>query len=206
MEEEVSIAAGEITLEGRLFSGRAGPGVIITHPHPLFGGNLDNNVVLTAQCAFQSLGWATLRFNFRGVGRSTGTYGQGLGEVEDLAAAREFLAARVPGPVLVAGYSFGAYVAARALLQGLAAPGALLISPPVAFMDLTFLPQVPGLGLIVAGDKDDICPLAALKALLAKHPAPPELVVVAGADHFWGGREEKLFQILTGRFRLPPYG
>ena len=206
MEEVVSIHAGEITLEGRLSTGRGGPGVIITHPHPRFGGSLDNNVVWTAHWAFQARGWATLRFNFRGVGESTGTYGQGLGEVEDLAAAREFLAARVPGPVFLAGYSFGAYVAARALLQGLAAQGAILISPPVAFMDLTFLPQVPGLELIVAGDRDDLCPLVALKALLSRHPAPPELAVVAGGDHFFSGREEELFQILTGRFRLPPYG
>ncbi len=89
MEEEVSIPAGDLTLEGRFHLRAAGPGVVITHPHPLFGGSLDNNVVWTAARAFQARGWATLRFNFRGVGASTGTYAGGEGEVEDVAAALE---------------------------------------------------------------------------------------------------------------------
>ena len=199
MDEAVRIPAGAISLEGRLAPGRAGPGVIITHPHPLFGGSLDNNVVWTAHRAFASRGWTTLRFNFRGVGQSTGAYDAGLGETEDLAAAREFLAARVSGPVLVAGYSFGAYVAARALLAGLPVGGALLIAPPVAFMDLAFIPEVPLLELVVVGDRDALCPLAALQALLARHPAPPELAVLPGADHFFGGREKELFQVLQER-------
>jgi alpha/beta superfamily hydrolase len=198
-EEVVSIAAGALTLEGRLWPGRAGPGVIITHPHPLFGGSLDNNVVWTAALAFQARGWATLRFNFRGVGASTGTYARGEGEVADVAGAWEFLQARIPGPCHLVGYSFGAYVAARALLGGLAAPGAWLIAPPVAFMDLTFLPAVPRLELIVVGDRDELCPLTVLRDLLKESPAPVEIAVIAGADHFFRGREGELFQVLRNR-------
>ena len=84
-----------------------------------------------------------------------------------------FLKSRTPGPHYVVGYSFGAAVAGRALLQGLAADGAIFIAPPIAFMDLSFLPRVPGLRLIAVGDRDELCPLASLQALLAAGQAPP---------------------------------
>jgi hypothetical protein len=195
MEEKVIIAGPE-TLEGRFGPGTQG-GVIITHPHPLYGGDLDNTVVWTAARAFQARKLATLRFNFRGVGESSGTYGEGRGEIEDLAAALEFLKTRTAGPCYVAGYSFGAYVAAQALLNGLEVQGAVLISPPVAFMPMPFLPRTPRLALIIAGDRDEICPLTALRQLLAQGPAPVELAVIPGADHFFGGQEEELFRVLT---------
>jgi alpha/beta superfamily hydrolase len=197
MEEEVSIAGAEASLEGRLLEGDSGGGVVITHPHPLFGGSMDNNVVWTAGRAFAARRWTTLRFNFRGAGRSTGNYGGGLAEVADLAAALDFLKTRTLGPHYVVGYSFGAFVAARAMLNGLNADGVLLIAPPIAFMDLAFLPEVPALRLIVAGDRDELCPLADLQARLREsRGTPPELKVIAGADHFFGGAEEQLFKIL----------
>ncbi len=198
MEEHIVIDAGEVSLEGRLLAGRGPGGLVITHPHPLYGGNMDNNVVVTIGRAGAARGWTTLRFNFRGVGQSTGSYGEGLGEAADLAAALDFLQARVAGPYYLAGYSFGAYVAARALLQGLAADGAWLISPPIAFMDLGFLPETPGVKLIVAGDEDALCPLPALRALFPEGKGP-EIKVIAGADHFWSGSEERLLQILQAQ-------
>jgi alpha/beta superfamily hydrolase len=196
MEESVLIDGPGVTLEGRFLPGTTGGGVVITHPHPRFGGSMDNNVVWTAVRAFENRGWATLRFNFRGVGRSTGAYGQGLEEVEDVVAALNFLKSRTPGPHLLVGYSFGAYVAARALLQNLAAEGAILISPPVAFMEMTWLPQVPHLKLIVAGDRDEIGPLLDVQAMMAASEPPVTIVVIKGADHFYGGREEQLFRVL----------
>ncbi len=199
IEEAVTIPGNSVTLEGR-FSPGAGPGgALIAHPHPLYGGDLDNNVVRTAARAFENRGLATLRFNFRGVGASTGVYGDGVGEVDDLIQTLAYLQTRSRPPYHVVGYSFGAYIAARALLQGLAADAAWLISPPVAFMDLGFLPQVPRLHLIVVGDRDELCPLADLRALLAHMAAeagPPEVRVIPGADHFFGGREEELFRVL----------
>jgi alpha/beta superfamily hydrolase len=201
MEEEVSIAGAEASLEGRLLAGDGGGGVVITHPHPLFGGSMDNNVVWTAGSAFAARRWTTLRFNFRGAGRSTGNYGGGLAEVADLAAALDFLKTRTPGPHYVVGYSFGAFVAARALLQGFMAQGTILIAPPIAFMDLSFLPRAPGLRLVVMGDRDQLCPLADWRRLWAGEAAPlgvdlPDTIVIAGADHFFWGREEQLFQVL----------
>jgi alpha/beta superfamily hydrolase len=201
MEEAVSIPGPGITLEGRLLPGAAPGGAVITHPHPLFGGDMSNNVVLTAVRALAARGMTALRFNFRGVGRSTGTYGGGLEEADDVAAALAFLKSRTPGPHYVVGYSFGAAVAGRALLQGLVADGAVCIAPPIAFMDLTFLPRVPGLRLILVGDRDELCPLASLQALMAaSRPSCGETVaeirVIAGADHFFSHGEAELFREL----------
>jgi uncharacterized protein len=201
MEEQVSIPGPGITLEGRLLPGAAPGGAIITHPHPLFGGDMANNVVGTAARALAARGMSALRFNFRGVGRSTGAYGGGLEEADDVVAALAFLKSRASGPYYVVGYSFGAAVASRALLQGMAADGAVCIAPPIAFMDLSFLPRVPGLKLIVVGDRDDLCPLASLEALMAKRQAGPgetpvAIRVIGGADHFFGGGEEELFRAL----------
>jgi alpha/beta superfamily hydrolase len=198
MTEPVSIPGGDVTLEGRFLPGNAGPGVVITHPHPhpLFGGSMNNNVVWTAERAFHSLGWATLCFNFRGVNRSTGTYGGGEAEAADVAAALDYLQDRTPGPLYLVGYSFGAFVAGRALLKGLEPEGAVLISPPVAFMEMSWLPQVPRLKLIIAGDRDEIGPLIDLRAMLAATEPPVPIVVITGADHFFTGREEELFKAL----------
>jgi uncharacterized protein len=196
VEEQLIIPAGEVSLEARFIAGDLPAGAVITHPHPLYGGSMNNNVVWTVARALGERGWSTLRFNFRGVGASTGSYGGGLAEVADVTAALGFLQSRVPGPCYLVGYSFGAAVAARAMLEGVAAAGAVLISPPIAFMDLAFLPQTPGLSLIVAGDRDDLCPLADLENLCRAFKPPVDLRVVAGADHFFGGREQQLFQIL----------
>jgi alpha/beta superfamily hydrolase len=196
VEEQISIGGAGVTLEGVLLSGTAPGGVVITHPHPLFGGSMANNVVWTAASAMTSRGMSALRFNFRGVGRSTGTYGGGVEEAQDVAAALEFLKSRTQGPYYVVGYSFGAFVAGRALLDGLDVDGAIFISPPIAFMDLSFLPEVPSLRLIVVGDRDELCPLAGLRALLEEGQKKPEVRVIEGVDHFFGGAEDRLFKLL----------
>ncbi len=103
MTDTVSISGKDVTLEGRFLPGTAGPGVVITHPHPLFGGSMNNNVVWTAERAFHSKGFATLCFNFRGVNRSTGRYGNGEAETADVAAALDFLKARSTGPHYLVG-------------------------------------------------------------------------------------------------------
>ncbi|MFZ2089885.1 MAG: alpha/beta fold hydrolase [Desulfobaccales bacterium] len=196
MEEQIFIKTGEISLEARFIAGAIPAGVVITHPHPLYGGSMNNNVVWTAARAFGDRGWSTLRFNFRGVGASSGSYGEGLAEVEDVTGAVAYLKGRGSGPCYVAGYSFGAAVAARALLGGLKVAGTVLISPPIAFMDLSFLVQTPGISLIVAGDRDDLCPLPDVEELCRQYQPPVELRLVSGADHFYGGREQELHGIL----------
>jgi alpha/beta superfamily hydrolase len=196
VEEQVSIAGAGVTLEGVLVAGTAPGGVVITHPHSLFGGSMANNVVWTAASVFAARGMSALRFNFRGVGRSTGAYGGGEEEAKDVAVALEFLKSRTAGPYYLVGYSFGAFVAGRALLAGLGADGAIFIAPPIAFMEMGFLPQVPGLKLIAVGDQDELCPLKGLEALFAEAQAKPVIKVIEHTDHFFGGAEGKLLQIL----------
>ncbi len=196
MEEAVNIPGPGVILEGRLSPGAGSGSAVITHPHPLFGGSMANNVVWTVVRSLAARDMSALRFNFRGVGRSTGTYGEGVEEAEDVAAAVEFLKSRAAAPYYVVGYSFGAAVAARALLQGLAVDGAILIAPPIAFMDLDFLPRVPGIKLIAVGEQDQLCPPARLMALWPEDQARPEIRVIAGADHFFGDGEEELFRLL----------
>ncbi len=196
MEEIVSIATDDITLEGRFCAGGAVGAALITHPHPLFGGSMDNNVVWTAHRACEARGWASLRVNFRGVGRSTGSYGNGVQEAEDVAAALTFLKGRATGPYYIIGYSFGAAVAARAMLGGLEGDGLWLIAPPLAFMEMTFLPLTPRLQLIVVGDADDLCPLPSLRSLLEPVHQSLNIITISGASHFFHGSEEKLFKVL----------
>lgn len=197
-EERVTIAGADVNLEGRLAMGSKAQGVVITHPHPLYGGTMDNNVVWTAVHAFQARGWTTLRFNFRGVGLSTGAYGDGLAEVADIQAAMSYLGSRQTSDRFVVGYSFGAAVAGRALATGVAAAGMIMIAPPIALMEMSFLPKVPKLRLIIVGDRDEFCPLAQLEKVFADQPAAgrPEISVVPGASHFFAGREKPLYNLL----------
>ncbi len=197
-EERVIIAGADVNLEGRLALGSGPGGVIITHPHPMYGGTMDNNVVWTAAHAFQARHWTTLRFNFRGVGLSSGEYGDGLAEMADVQAGLSFLGSRLTGPRYVVGYSFGAAVAGRALAQGVSATGMIMIAPPIAMMEMNFLPRVPRLRLIVVGDRDEFCPLPQLEKMFDAQPEDrrPEIKVVSGSSHFFAGREKPLYNIL----------
>jgi uncharacterized protein len=184
----------EITLEARYTPGIRARAAIICHPHPLYGGSMDNQVVLALQAVFQGLGWGTLRFNFRGVGQSTGAYGDGLGEREDLLAASRALQAEEEEPraVGLAGYSYGAWVALGAIRQGLKHDALILVSPPVDFLkfDALTLPPVPC--LITLGDRDQYCALSSLKTWLnipEQQKAPTQVEILPGADHFYGGHE-----------------
>jgi alpha/beta superfamily hydrolase len=197
-EERVTIAGSDVNLEGRLALGDGPGGVIITHPHPLYGGTMDNNVVWTAAHAFQARHWTTLRFNFRGVGLSSGEYGEGLAEMADVQAALSFLGSRLTGPKYVVGYSFGGAVAGRAMAQGVSAAGIIMIAPPIAMMEMNFLPKVPRLRLIVVGDRDEFCPLPQLEKIFSDQPEDrrPEIKLISGSSHFFAGREKLLYNIL----------
>jgi uncharacterized protein len=198
LEERITISGADVNLEGRLALSEGQGGVVITHPYPLYGGTMDNNVVWTAARAFQARNWTTLRFNFRGVGLSTGEFGDGVSELADVQAAMAFLESRQVSPRYVVGYSFGAAVAGRALVQGVSAAGIIMIGPPIAFMDMSFLPKVPRLRLIVVGDRDEFCPLDRLEKMFEGQPEErrPDIKVVSGASHFFAGREKPLYNIL----------
>ena len=172
-------------------SGRRGI-ALIAHPHPLQGGTRDNKVVTTLARAFFSLDYCAARPNFRGVGASAGVYDQGIGETDDLVAVSEHLRKRFGElPLLLAGFSFGAFVQTR-VVRRLAAERLALIAPAVNRFDAE---PVPADTLVVHGDADDVVPLAAV--LEWARPQNLPIVVIPGGEHFFHGRLGLLQKIVT---------
>jgi hypothetical protein len=210
-ERRVQIAAGPQELEAAFEAGPGPDGAVLCHPHPLYGGNMDNNVVMALKKSLAAAGWATLRFNFRGVGSSTGNYGHGTGEVDDLLTAAAYLEAQGSTRIHMAGYSFGAWIVLRAIQQAPVPTSLILISPPVDVLDFSSLALPPVPTLITLGNEDSFCSLSALKSWLEKATGTPQtlhLQILEGCDHFHWGHEDALDSIirsfatsLTGRTR-----
>ena len=172
---------------------------VITHPLPIMGGTMDNKVVTTLAKTFVELGYATLRFNFRGVGQSAGSYDEGNGETSDAIAAANFMRGEFPGlPLLSAGFSFGAYVQARAAAE-LQPQQLVLIAPAVGRFSM---PHVPADTLIVHGDLDEVVELQ--EVLQWARPQQLAVMVLAGAGHFFHGRLPQLKQIVLRHFGKQP--
>jgi alpha/beta superfamily hydrolase len=163
-------------------------GVVICHPHPLYGGDMDNPVVVRVQEVCSGLGLATLRFNFRGVGGSGGTHANGVGEQDDARAALEALARATGGaPTAIAGYSFGARIAALVACDAPRIAGLALIAPPLGMYDFAGIEAVRAPTLMVAGTKDSYCPAPDFERLRARVPSATA-VSIEGADHFFFGK------------------
>lgn len=195
MEDQVSFPVGNISLEGLLSLPSSAPkiGVVICHPHPLYGGDMHNNVVTALANAFQDAGHATLRFNFRGVGRSTGTHDDGNAEMDDVKGAVTFMLSRLAVPVVaVAGYSFGSIVGLRAGAADPRVHKLIGVALPIARRDASFLTTVAKPKLLITGDRDDIAPAQAMTTLFSGIAAPKTLIIVDGADHFFGGSEHEV--------------
>ena len=193
-ERAATLATSDGTaLEGRLGLPQAPwGGIVISHPHPLYGGDMDNPVVIRVAEVCADLGLATLRFNFRGVGASTGAHGGGDAERDDVLAALAYLARELPagGPVVLAGYSFGAVVAAQVVGHGARVAGLALIAPPLSMGgDAPFLPLADGAAplLIVVGSQDEYSPRSVLDGLASRLPRA-RVRVVEGANHFFFGK------------------
>jgi alpha/beta superfamily hydrolase len=190
-EQKVSLPTRDgLQLEGRFFRGEKGRGsIILCHPHPLYGGDMDNNVVAALHGALARQGFSTLCFNFRGVGGSAGCYDEGVSAVEDVQAAVAFVAHADAGPLYLAGYSFGAYAGVKGIAQDDRVRALVCISPPVAIYDFTLLSEEQRPKLIVTGKRDLICPIMLVEELFRSLSEPKVLHIVEGADHFWWGRE-----------------
>ena len=197
-EEPVFFMSGTLQIQGLLQTKPGDKGVVITHPHPLYGGSMHNNVVESLVHAYQQAGYATLRFNFRGVGSSQGKYDDGQGEQEDVKAALHYLAEQGKNVVDLAGYSFGAWVSALARPDGDIIRQMIMVSPPVAFLDFGPPQSIPQLRLVVAGSRDEIAPPELIKTILPNWNSSARLEIIEGADHFYGAYTEKLESILTG--------
>lgn len=171
---------------------------VICHPHPLYGGTMQNKVVHTLEKTFNKLGASTLRFNFRGVGNSEGKYDQGEGELDDLVAVVEWCQQRLPGHRLwLSGFSFGAYIAFKAA-QSLLPEKLITVAPPVNIFDFSQHQAPAADWILLQGDADEIVDAQQVQVWAQQFPQV-DLITMAGAGHFFHGRLNDLQSALNDR-------
>jgi uncharacterized protein len=175
---------------------------LVAHPHPLQGGTLDNKVAQTLAKTFYALGYVSTRFNFRGVGRSEGTFDDGKGETDDARAALLYAQQRFgrpgPLPVVLAGFSFGTFVQAR-LAGEIAAERLVLVAPAVQRFGAALMAQVAPDTIVVHGEEDDVVPLADVLAWARPQSLP--VTVFPGCGHFFHGRLPQLQSVIGGMWQ-----
>ncbi len=194
-EENISFNSDGSQLQGLLH--RAGAkGVVVTHPHPLYGGNMYNPVVETITRAFQNQGYTTLRFDFRGVGSSQGTHDKGIGEKRDTCQALAYLAQIDIKKICLAGYSFGAWVNAQIHPGDAPVSEMIMVAPPLAFIDFGPIQEIANLTLVVTGSRDDIAPAHMIQERLPSWNPTSRFEIIAGADHFFSGHTDILASTL----------
>ena len=207
-EERVFIPSTGIQLEGLLslyealsFKG----GVILCHPHPLYGGDMDNPVITTAVEAVSQEGFSTLRFNFRGVGESEGTYGEGIGEGEDVKAVIDYFYSKLKSSnsyLILLGYSFGAWAGFPIAIRDERVQGMVAIAPPLELHDFGYLKGCKKKKLFIAGNRDLYCPTPLLEELYETLDEPKSIAIIPGADHFFFSHTQFLIQPLRDFFRM----
>jgi len=170
---------------------------VVCHPHPLYGGTLHNKVVFHAMKALNSFGFPVLRFNFRGTGLSEGEHANGIGEVEDVRAALDWLEREYTLPVIFAGFSFGAAVGLRAAysddrVRALIALGLPAVAVETRIYDFEFLRTSTKPKLFVSGSRDQFGPAGKLEALVDTFADPKKLVRIEAGDHFFEGRLKEM--------------
>ena len=169
---------------------------IICHPLPQFDGTMNNKVVTTIERAFINKGLATLRFNFRGVGKSEGSFANTIGETEDLKAIIQWVKQVLPNtPLWLGGFSFGSYIAAKAANE-IAVQQLVSIAPPVNHNDFVALTNIHCPWWLVQGDQDEIVPASEVIAFAKQPPSPLTLKVMAGVGHFFHGHLIELREYL----------
>jgi hypothetical protein len=196
VETHTAFASENLRIEGLFENESRDRGAVITHPHPLFGGDMHNPVVESLQKAYRRCGYATLRFDFRGTGRSQGRYDEGRGERRDVRAAVAHLIEKGVRRVDLAGYSFGAWVNALAVSEGLPVQGLVMVSPPTDFLDFTPVAALPALKLVITGSRDDIAPAERVQAFVGRWNPQAAFELIQGCDHFYSGHLLKLEEII----------
>ena len=197
---EVIFPGPECRLEGRYHPQKEkdAPIAIVLHPHPQFGGTMNNKVVYNLHYSFYNMGFTVLRFNFRGVGRSQGEYDQGVGELSDAASALDYLQSMNTNSkhCWVAGFSFGAWIGMQLLMRRPEIGGFISVSPPANIFDFSFLAPCPSSGLIVHGNKDETVPEPDVATLVAKLQQQRGITIdyrkIPGATHFFEDKLDRL--------------
>ncbi len=195
---KVEFNCGELSLEGILSIPEGTgpfPAVIVCHPHPLYGGSMNNNVVDSVFEALTHASLISLKFNFRGVGRSQGQFSQGISEQEDVYAAISFIttvrevdAKRIG----LAGYSAGAGFALPVALENARVKALAAISPPLSMFDFDLLRSCLKPKLLISGSRDGFTSTNQFLEFCQNLPEPKECHIIEGADHFWSGYESSL--------------
>lgn len=198
---EILFNGGAGRLEGRYMPAKSSeaPIAVLMHPHPLHGGTMSNKIVHMMNAAFVQSGFATMRFNFRGVGKSQGKFDEGVGELADAAAALDWMQSmhKNHGPIWVAGFSFGAWISMQLLMRRPEIAGFVSVAPPANMYDFGFLAPCPCGGLVLQGDKDGIVPEKATADLVAKlrqqrGKLAIDYRVIPEANHFFKDREDMM--------------
>lgn len=187
-------------LEGRYQHAKTddAPVALILHPHPQHGGTMNNRVVYSLYHSFVRRGFSTLRFNFRGVGRSQGEFDEGLGELSDAAAALDWMQGHNPNATgcWIAGFSFGAWISMQLMMRRPEINGFISIATPASIHDFSFLAPCPASGLMVHGDSDDIIPEESTAKLADKLDKQKNISidynVIKGCDHFFRNHLEDM--------------
>ncbi|MCH7807124.1 MAG: alpha/beta hydrolase [Proteobacteria bacterium] len=197
---EIIFNGPEGRLEGRYHAGKEpnAPTALILHPHPQFGGTMNNKVVYNLFHIYARRGFAVLRFNFRGVGRSQGAFDDGIGELSDAASALDYLQSMNPNAssCWIAGFSFGAWIGMQLLMRRPEIRGFISVAPPADKYDFSFLAPCPSSGLIVQGGSDKIVEPAAAETLAeelqAKRAITIDYELIKGGDHFFTNKLEEM--------------
>ncbi len=197
---EVIINGPEGRIEGRYHHCKTpnAPIALLLHPHPQHGGTMNNKVVYALYHAFVRRGFSALRFNFRGVGRSQGTFDRGEGELSDAASALDWLQSYNANTrsCWIGGFSFGAWIGMQLLMRRPEIDGFIAVAPPANLYDFSFLAPCPSSGLILQGDKDQIVTLEAQQKLVNKLSHQRDIKIdyriLKGADHFFQNHMEEL--------------
>ena len=197
---EVIFAGPEGRLEGRYQRGRGEnpPIALVLHPHPLFGGSMNNRAVYELYNMFLRRGFSVLRFNFRGVGRSVGEYDQGQGELADAATALDFLQQLNPNAPFawVGGVSFGSWIGMQLLMRRPEIVGFISVSASANLFDFTFLAPCPSSGIVLHGELDKVCAPDETKTMVDRTRTQKgrkiEFEVIPGADHFFESHMDQL--------------
>jgi uncharacterized protein len=205
--ERITFSCGELKLEGLYYGIDAKepvPGAVVCHPHPLYGGSMHNNVTYAIADALVKSGISALLFNFRGVGRSQGSYGGGIAEQEDVSAALDWLGSGKgvdAGRLGLAGYSFGAGVAFPVGCSDARVKAMALVSPYFENAPILLLKGCLKPKLILSGSADDMVPSEDVEKYGREAAEPKRLEIIKGPDHFWGGYERPMAEKVAGFFK-----
>lgn len=196
MEKKITFRSDQLRLEGMYNQLSGSSGAVITHPHPLYGGDMSNPVVESLVHSFNRKNITTLRFNFRGVRGSEGSHDGGVGEQEDALAAVHYLIEQGMKSILVAGYSFGSWILANMKELPAEVTGMVLVSPPIAMLPLADDLSIPLLKLVITGEEDEIAPPELIQPAVAHWNSKAHFEVIDFADHFYFGFFNKLEEAL----------